>query len=234
MFGNEPYLVNPHLLSLNPKKGKKMAKRKRTHRQPAALKAYWAAHRKHNPGGTRRHTPKKRRNSYFMNSPKKTHRRRHNPPAFLTSGKIMGLSLMDAAYAGGGFLLPPTIEGFAMPYLPATMQTGLGRYALKAGVVFGLSWAGGKFISAEAGKMIAIGGAVYILANAVVDFIPGLFVGFSGPRGYMNPGATTRFLPRGPANMRAQAMLGKYGKYGSNLNPHLEDTVERMNPEARF
>ena len=41
MFGKEPYLVNPHLLSINPKKGKKMAKKKH-HRQPPALKAYWA------------------------------------------------------------------------------------------------------------------------------------------------------------------------------------------------
>lgn len=233
MFGNEPYLINPHMIALNPKRGRKMAKRKTSHRQPAALKAYWAAHRKHNDPG-RRTKKRARRNTYFANSPRKTHRRRHNPPAFLTGGKILGLSLQDAAYAGGGFLLPPTIEGFAMPYVPAMLQTGIGRYALKGGIVFGLSYAAGKFINAEAGKMVAIGGAVYILANAVVDFMPNLFAGFSGPRGYMNPGATKRFLPRGPATMKSQPFLGRYGSYGSSQNPSLNDTVERMNPEARF
>jgi hypothetical protein len=236
MFGREPYLVNPHLLSINPKRGRKMAKKKTHHRQPPALRAYWAAHRaKHNP--PRKHHHKK--NPYFANSPKRHHRKhyRHNPPMF-AGGAVMGINLKDAAFAGGGFLAPPFIEGFALPYLPTMLQTGIGRYALKIGIVLGLAYAGGKFISGEAGKMIGIGGGVYILANAVVDLAPTLFPGFSGPRGFMNPGSTTRMLPRGPATMRAQPFLGGYkgyvSGYGSMNNPATETTVERMNPEARF
>ena len=159
---------------------------------------------------------------------------RRNPPLFMSGGKLFGLNLVDFAYAGGGFIAPPMIEGFALPYLPAMMQTGMGRYALKAGVVAGLSFAANKFISQEAGKMVAIGGAVYILANAVVDVMPTLFAGFSGPRGFMNPGSRNRFLPRGPATMRGQPFIGRYGSYASNLNPATNATVDRMNPENRF
>jgi len=235
MFGKEPYLVNPHLLSINPKRGKKMAKKKTHHRQPAALKAYWAAHRAGRKNPPRHHKRSYKKNGYFMNSPKRHHLRgRHNPPMF-AGGKIMGIGLMDAAYAGGGFLAPPFIEGFALPYLPTMLQTGIGRYALKAGIVIGLSLGASKFINAKAGEMVGIGGAVYILANAVVDLAPTLFPGFSGPRGFMNPGSTTRLLPRGPATtMRSQQFLGKYGMYGSVTNPSLNDTVSRMNPEERF
>ena len=210
-----------------------MAKRKAKHRQPAALKAYWAAHRagKRNPPKRKYHA--KKRNGYFMNAPKH-HKRRHNPVAFLTGGKLFGIGIQDALAAGGGFLAPPFIEGFALPYVPTVMQTGIGRYALKIGIVAGLSYAGGRFVNADVGKMIAIGGAVYIMANAIVDVAPTLFPGFSGPRGFMNPGSTTRLLPRGPATMRSQPFLGRYGMYGSVTNPSTNDTVERMNPESRF
>jgi hypothetical protein len=244
MFGKEPYLVNPHLLSLgiNPKKEKKAMAKKKSHRQPAALKAYWARMRGNTPKHRRpkRHSASRRvyAHRYAANPPRRRRHYRRNPGAFaaLSSGKLFGLGLIDFAYAGGGFIAPPMIEGFIVPYVPAMLQSGMGRYALKLGVVGGLSYAANKFVSSDAGKMVAIGGAVYILANAVIDLAPSLFAGFSGPRGFMNPGSTTgrRLLPRGPANMRSQPFLGRYGIYGDNANPSTDLTVERMNPDARF
>lgn len=233
MFGKEPYLVNPHLLSINPKRrAKKMAHKKRHRGQPAALKAYWAKMRGNAPK-RRKLRRTYRRNPYFANSPKRRRHYRRNPP-FLTAGGILGLSLQDFAFAGTGFIAPPMVEGFIVPYMPAMLQTGIGRYAMKAGVVAGLSYAANKFVSAEAGKMVAIGGAVYILANAVVDVMPSIFTGFSGPRGFMNPGSTNRLRPRGPATMRSQPFLGRYGAYASNANPANDLTVDRLNADNRF
>ena len=170
--------------------------------------------------------------TYAHNAPR--HRAaRCNPPAILAGGKLFGVSLQDMGCAAGGFLVPPTLEGILVPYMPTMLQTGIGRYAVKAGVVLGLSYAGSKFINPEAGKMIGIGGIIYIMANAVIDFMPSLFAGFSGPRGYMNPGKQYRMLPA-RAGMGSQPFLGKYGKYGSNANPANDLVVERMNPDARF
>ena len=161
-----------------------------------------------------------RRNVYMANPRRRravTHRRhyRRNPPMF-GGGGIMGIKFTDIMYAGIGFVAPPTITGFLNTLLP-TALTGnqAGRYAIKAGTVFGLSWAGKRFISPEAGKMIAIGGITYIVANLIIDFVPQLFAGFSG---YMNPGQT--FHPAGLPGMKSGPYLGMYQSQISGNRHH--------------
>jgi hypothetical protein len=168
--------------------------------------------------------PRRRRASHPM-------RRRHyrrNPPMF-GGGGIMGIKLTDIMYAGVGFIAPPAINGFLSTMLPAALTGNMaGRYAIKAGTVFGLSWAGKRFISPEAGKMIAIGGITYIVANLIIDFVPSLFAGFSG---YMNPGQT--FRPHAVPGMKSGPYLGMYQMYqGIGTTP--AKLPERIDPNARF
>jgi hypothetical protein len=138
----------------------------------------------------------------------------------------MGLRLADIAYAGVGFIAPPAIEGFTKSMLPVALTGNVfGRYAVKAAAVFGLAWAGKKFLSQEAGKYIAIGGVTYILANLVIDYMPTLFTGFSG---YMSPGPTFGALPR--RRMGAGPLLGMYKGIGTMPGK----LPERVDPNARF
>lgn len=146
----------------------------------------------------------------------------------------MGIKFTDIAYAGAGFLGTPLIEGFinGSGIIPVSMRTSkLTSYAIKAATVFGLSWAGSKFISREAGKYIAIGGITWIVANLAIDFIPQVFSGAS--MGYMSPGANVGAFPR---RMGAGPLLGKYpgmGMYqGIGVTP--AKLPERVDPNSRF
>jgi len=161
-----------------------------------------------------------RHNAYFMN-PRRRRSYRSNPGlAIMSGGGIMGVRFTDILYAGVGFVAPSAINGFISGLLPTALTgNAAGRYAVKGGIVFGLSWAGKKFLGPEAGKYIAIGGLTYIVANLIIDFAPQLFSGF----GYMNPGRT--FQP-----MRGQPYLGMYQAAG--LNP--TRLPERVDPNARF
>jgi hypothetical protein len=137
----------------------------------------------------------------------------------------MGIRFTDIAYAGAGFIAPPAINGFLAPMLPTALtDNALGRYAVKGGIVFGLSWAGSKFISREAGKYLAIGGVTFLVANLIIDYVPQLFSGFSG---YMNPGPTFKTLPR---RMRGGPYLGMY--QASGITPAA--LPERVDPNKRF
>ena len=142
----------------------------------------------------------------------------------------MGLKLTDIMYAGIGFVAPPAIQGFLSGILPTALTGNMaGRYAIKAGTVFGLSWAGKKFISPEAGKYIAIGGVTYIVANLIIDFVPQLFSGFSG---YMNPGQSYR--PALPGGMKAGPYLGAYTGAYMGIGTTPAKLPERVDPNARF
>ncbi len=180
---------------------------------------------------TRRAAP--RRNAYFMNprrrrASRRTYRR--NPPMF-GRGQVLGMNLKDVGFAGIGFLAPPMVEGFAKSFLPTALTDNkIGKYAVKIGIVAGLSYAASKFVSREAGKYIGIGGAVYVLANMVVEFVPALFSG--GFSGYMNPGQAYRTLP---GAMRSQPYLGMYqGSPGSMRQNSLLNVPSRLDPAGRL
>lgn len=233
-FDGEPFLINPHLITLNPgragrRRASKMA-RKRNARGRFVKSNPVRRHRR-SPARRKRATP--RRNAYFMNAPKRHRRRavrmnppgrhhrriRRNPPLF-GGNRILGMSVNEILYAGAGFIAPPFLEGLIKPYLPATfISSDIGKYALKAGVVAGVSFAGSKFLGREAGKYLAIGGITYIVANLLTQYVPQLVSGvtFSG---YMNPGTT--YNPRAVRPMGAQPFLGMYQGSQSRVPERLQ------------
>lgn len=176
--GGEPYMVNPHLGILNPKKGSRMRKNRKG-RQPAALRKYWATHRRksrRNPwptAGVAINSPKRRRRSSVRRSSRRKSYRRN--PA------IMGFQvppMNQVIFAGVGFIAPPMVEGFLSQMLPVDLQTNmLGKYAIRIGAVLGLTWAVRQFVGSTESRMTMIGGSVYVLSTALADFAPGLIPG---------------------------------------------------------
>jgi hypothetical protein len=238
-FEGEPFLINPHLVSVfNPTKGGSMARgrdskgrflsKRRTARNPRKKRArrndpgprrIYAVARRRNEPNPRKKRRTYRRNAYLAN-PRQRRAYRRNPPVFL------GIDFTEAGYAAAGFIAPSFLEGFIQPMLPVTLTgTPLGKYAIKIGVVLGLSYAARKMLGQEAGKYITIGGVTYVIASAIRDFMPTLYGGFSG---YMNPGSV-RALPRALPKFGNQPNLGVYaGSYQTAMAP------SRLQPEGRF
>lgn len=185
-----------------------------------------------NPPRRRRRTQRTaaaapRRNAYFANPRRKrsVRRYRRNPPLF-GGNKIMGLGLNEVLYAGAGFVAPPLIEGALSNFIPSTITANpIGKYIVKAGIVAGTSFLGGKFLGREAGKMLAIGGATFIAASLIVDYAPQIFSGF-GATSYV-PGKV--FTP----SLRGQSMLGAYMGAG-NTPSSMVGIPSRLRPEERF
>lgn len=204
-FDGEPFMENPRLgilaLGNKPhqrgKKGKTMAKRRRKGmRQPAALRRYWATHRK----GRKRSSPRRRRrarknwaNSGAMvpvNRPRKRHRRRRNYAMnphhrrrrhYRSNPAFLGLHIPPVRmvlFGGLGFASPPLVQGFLTSLAPSIMQTAtnagiVGKYAIKVGSVALTSWVVSRFVSRSDGNSVAIGGFINVGLSLIQDFAPG-------------------------------------------------------------
>jgi hypothetical protein len=216
-FSGEPYLVNPHIvsLSLNPKKrGSTMAKKKVSKNRNYAR-------------------PAKKRSSasktvILMNKPKKNgsvKRYKGNSPAMRGKIPFLNMSLMELLYAGGGFVAPPLIEGAISNVLPDALKTSkIGKYVTKGAIGLVLSMAVAKFINREAGKFVGIGAGTYLVANLIYDYAPDVFGGFSG----MSP------APIQARTLSGHPMLGAYlGAYlGDGMTQ--DDVPERLKIANRF
>jgi hypothetical protein len=255
-FNGEPFLINPSIISLNPKK----EKRKSNPRRKISIMAqarnkfgrFVKRHKKAASNPRRRRRTMKlsnpirrrarrayRKNPYFAN-PKRSHRRRsyRRNPAIISGGGILGLSFKDIGFAGIGFIAPPMIEGLVRGMLPTSLTSNMfGKYAVKGGIVVGLSMLGGKFLGRDAGKFIAIGGTTYLVASILVDFVPSMFGGFSG---YMSPGrvfnpdyAQRHRMIKVPQQMRSAPLIGKYQR-GMTGTPSQVDVPARLDPRTRF
>lgn len=123
--------------------------------------------------------------------------------------RIMGIGLPNMtslAYAGAGFLAPPFLEGFVLPYLPAGIVSNpVGKYAFKIGSVLGVTYLAGRFLGRGAARSVAMGGGLYILASAVLEFAPSLMAPgtpvVSGLNSYVSAGSTRMIA--GGRGMRA-------------------------------
>jgi hypothetical protein len=201
-YDGEPWMDNPQLgiLSLgttNPrkrgKKGKKMAKR----RQPAALRKYWATHRrkkgrKHTAKRSRRRArrnwvspgmvvaanPHRKRRRSRMNARHHRRTRRH----YRRNPHFLGFELpaiKEVVFAGVGFAGPSFVQGFLTTAIPSVMQSitsmgVLGKYLIKAGTVAGLAWVTRRFVGSRESNAVMVGGGVNIALSLVQDFAPGL------------------------------------------------------------
>jgi hypothetical protein len=168
-----------------------MARRKR--RQPAALRKYWATHRR----GKKRSAPKRRKRARrnwintgavsAINPPRRrrrTHRKhaiRRHRRGYRRNPSFMGFELpavKSVIFAGVGFAGPSVVQGFLTQLAPSVMQQAtsmgmLGKYLVKAGTILGLQWVTKRFVGTSESHMVLIGGGVNIGLSLVNDFAPG-------------------------------------------------------------
>lgn len=169
-----------------------MAKR----RQPAALRKYWATHRKSR--SNRKRSPARRRRTRrnpwpmagtvaAMNPRRRSRKRRSNPRRHRRSRRnpsLLGFNLpplQSVIYVGAGFIGVPMVEGFLTRFLPVSITgTTLGKYATRIGAVLGLSFLAKMVVGRSEARMVGIGGGAYVLTTAITEFAPsGLIPGLS-------------------------------------------------------
>jgi hypothetical protein len=115
--------------------------------------------------------------------------------------------LNKVLFAGVGFVVPPMIEGVIAGFVPAEIASNtIGKYAVRVAAVLALAFGVRKFVGREEGNMAAIGGGVYVLSTAAMEFLPNLF-GASTP----HPATVSMYQPSArqlmayvPANQRIQ------------------------------
>ncbi len=181
-----------------------MAKR----RSGRAHMAWVRSFKKSNPR-RRRKTARRRRNpgpigAMLVNRRRRVHhkrRARRNPPGEARQMRILGIglpSIETMAYAGAGFLAPPFLESYIRPYLPAGITSNpVGKYAFKLGSVLGVTYLANRFLGRKAGRSVAMGGGVYILASLAADFAPQLIsAGAAAPglNSYVMAGRVSRSM----------------------------------------
>jgi len=198
-FG-EPWLENgrlasnPPVLIINPKKGKKTMAAKRKRGRKAAPRRRAVAKRsasgKHTKWGKvkshkRRVNPWPLGGAVVAVNPRRRRasgRKRSNPrrrKSYRRNPALMGLSfppLQTVLYTGAGFIGTPMVEGFITKFLPTNVtSTTVGRYAVKIASMLGLSMLTKMVLGSSEAKLVAVGGGVYVLSNALVEFAPGTF-----------------------------------------------------------
>lgn len=194
IYNNEPFMENPPMAIIgNPLRYRKKLSRGKYEYDYVSGKSKkrkgvkMAAKRRHvKRATTRKHRSKSRkgkRNPFPMAgvvaNPRHYSiiRRRHarrgrRNPAFLG---VEIPPLKQVLFAGAGFIAPPMVEGYVNKFLPVSItSTTIGRYAVKIASVIGLSFLAKKAIGASEARMVAIGGASYVLVSAVNEFLPQL------------------------------------------------------------
>jgi hypothetical protein len=195
-YDNEPFMENPPLAIIgNPLRYKRRLSRgkyeydyvtskpKRKRRKVSKMAAKRRRTRKYT---SKRRTKKGRRNPFPMagvvanprrrrrvmrRAVRRYSRARRNPA-------ILGIQmppLNQVLYAAAGFIAPPMVEGYINKFLPISVTSStIGRYAVKVASVIGLSFLTKKAIGMAEARMVAVGGASYILVSAVNEFMPSL------------------------------------------------------------
>jgi hypothetical protein len=159
-----------------------------------------------------------------------------NNPIAMAGGRginLMGIQLppIDSVlYVAGGFVLTPIVTAKLMPYLPASLQTGTGQYAVKAAAAILPGYIVSRFVSQRAGRLLMVGG----VASLAVDLI----------RQYVLPALGLGFYTGGV--LGSQPMLGSYytrqvgnrvvGIPGrrNTVSNILSEVPERLDPASRF
>ena len=244
MFGEEPFLTNPHLF-VNPRKErkvKKMAIRKRNSkgrfvknvRRARAVSAPRRRSHSRRRGSKRAvrvtgvksavlYNPRRKRH-YRKNSPGRRRHYRRNPVSL--AGIFSMGTLKLAGLTGAGFLGTPLIAGFIMGYIPITDPTTRKwvNYGVDGVAAWGLSFGTEKVLGREAGRAVLIGGLAYVAVSLMRDFLPGILPGTA-------PATLSAYPGRNFPGMRSQPLLGKYSGMGSSVT---QRTADRLNPANRF
>lgn len=241
------FLVNPR---------RKRRKSRRKGRMPAGLARYWAARRggkkrrkaravMTNPRRRRRrararavnprrrrksrsvvvYTRKRRRNPRRKSYRRHRHRARSRNP--FSTGSIKS-ALMPALFGAGGAIVTNIAFGYGSSYLPASLQTGWGAFAVQAAVAIGIGFLAGKFMGRSDGQAVAVGGltvvAVTALTPVLSSAVPSL-PGLSGLRGladyqpYRRPGVGAYMRQKGVGRLGFYSPAAVVQQSGRALGP---------------
>ena len=131
-----------------------------------------------------RHRRHHRRNPYPMAGTvaalANAHRRhrKHNPPML----RGLGLPpLMPVVYGAGGFIGTAMVQGFVDTLVPASFGSAstspMVKYLEIAASIVIVTWAAKTFLSGGAAAFAAVGGGIFLMQQAVHDFLPGTIPG---------------------------------------------------------
>lgn len=194
-------MENPQLgiLSMtgNPrKKGKKMARRKRSRKgkMPAGLARYWASHRRGKRAAPKRRRTRRARKNWLSPgvvaavNPRRRRRARRNPVShhrrkhYRRNPAFLGIEMPEVKtilFAGVGFVGPSFVTAQLNSFVPSLVSQvqsmGVaGKYILKIGSVIGLTYLVKRFVGSREGSYVAMGGALNVGMSLVNDFAPGI------------------------------------------------------------
>jgi hypothetical protein len=196
--------MSEQLLLINPR-GKRRKKRKSHRRMPAALRRYWAKHRKH-----RRRTRNPKRASarrrpamgYVVGTGRirrrklNPHRRRHyaryhyrrrrmrNPRLPFGLGGIVKQTVMPAAIGATGAIALDVAYGYVAPHLPPMLQSGFLPLLVKIAGALGIGYAASKILGRERAKAVTLGAVTVVAYGGLKPLIAGMFPTIKGLAGY--------------------------------------------------
>lgn len=136
-------------------------------------------------------------------------------------------------FAGVGFMATPMIEGALSNFIPAEIQAStVGKYAVRIGVVLALAFGIRRFVGREEGNMAAIGGGVYVLSSAAVEFLPDVFgssAGASGVSAYVPANQSlAAYVPANRPINNALGMPSAFGTRGQTTGAYGGSTAARF------
>lgn len=183
------------LLLVNPRR-KRVHRKRRTHRRMSALQRQYFGKRRH----TRRHrrvelmeaNPAKRRTRRRRSGKRRSIRHRVAARAQRLRGfsmnSFMRNTLMPSAIGAVGALSADVVLGYATPYLPTMLTSGVGATVAKLGAAVGIGMAAGMLTNRNIGEQVMAGAVTVVLYSAlkrqVQASLPNLHMsgmGYAGP-----------------------------------------------------
>lgn len=206
-FSGEPYLDNPRLWIVNPKKERKKVRRRtrkiysRNRRRTSRRRRTNAFVPLANPRRVRRHARRRA-------NPFRKRYRRSNPLGISAGTTILGFPIKQVAIAGAAVVAEPFIERQLLGLLPTSISsTTPGRWAVKVGAAVATGYAAKTLLGQEAARLAFIVLGANMLADAVSEFMPATVSGmgynvglgafgnvtqFPGGMGLVTPGMSAR------------------------------------------
>lgn len=230
-FDDEPYLDNPRLQLVNPRK--KKARRRKAAAKPKRKKPM--AKRRRRRAAPRRRA---RRRSYSMNAPRRRRRRSYRRNAYVPNPvrrrrryrknpvNVLGFKLSEIMYTGAGVIIQPMAERQLLNLLPASWgATTAGRWTAKVGSSVAVGWAAKKMFGGRIGELTMIVMGSNLLADAVDEFLPAL----PGMGAYMRPGMGA-YARRNMGEANPGAIAGHRGAFTGVYPSLLKPMTAREDP----
>jgi len=139
--------------------------------------------------------------------------------------------LQSVLFVGAGFVAVPAFETFLNTWLPTSItSTTLGKYAVRIGLVLGITALGRALMGKDRAKLVAIGGGAYVLVSAVKEFAPGVIPGLSA---YVPPPGMGAYVMGGPTRQLRAFAPSVGSAFGGSVGGSVASTRTNVIP-ARF